>query len=136
MLNHRVSIIVLAYSLVTACLALLSGRMMGEFGTTSMLVGLIGGACCALSAILGFLGRPSRGWAIATLAAVSFVLLAQTIMTWMNLDRIAVQGVWGGITITVMFVLSVALVTFLAHAGEGDVPVKFEKGGAPKRRSA
>lgn len=101
---------------------------MGEFGTTSMLVGLIGGACCALWAILGFLGRPSRGWAIATLAAVSFVLLSQTIMTWMNLDRIVAQGVWGGITITVMFFMSVTLVAFLAHSGDAGVP------GNPGRR--
>ncbi|MCL5098089.1 MAG: hypothetical protein M1608_11300, partial [Candidatus Omnitrophica bacterium] len=109
------------YGAIIAGLSLLTHYLAPETARTILVTGLAGGALCILWGVLGMLGRGGRPWAVLTLIVVSFMLLSQTVMSWLGASGDEPVNTVVKVLVTIMFLLSIGTVTILAHAGGGSV---------------
>ncbi len=88
-----------------------------ETSRAAWLAGMLGGLLAALWGGLSLMGFCCRAWAILTLAATSFVLLAELVKGWMSLGETHSPGAVVPALLTLMFVIATGLTAYLPHAG-------------------
>jgi hypothetical protein len=114
----------IAYSLLLAGLGGLTHHLAPPLARTALITALAGGALCLVWGGRAVVARRGKAPAIVTLLPVTFVMLAQTVTVWAG--RAEVPGRHpAAITLTVMFLLSFAMLLRITYAGvvfEGETP--------------
>jgi hypothetical protein len=116
-MNRTIGLQLVGYSLVLAGLSLLTYHIVPLLGQATLITGLAGGILCLIWGVRAALGHRGKALSILTLIPVNFVLLSQAITGWMGGGE-ELQGRYTGAGLTtLLFVLSVAMLTRIAYAG-------------------
>ena len=115
-MKPKLALSLIAYAIVTVAGGLLAYRMNPELASTTLVATTAGGVLCCLWGVLSLLVNRGRGWAVLTLAATSFTLLTQAVVTWTGPVDFEAGARWVPLLITLMFGLSVVMLTWLAHS--------------------
>ncbi|MBL9170286.1 MAG: hypothetical protein JNN07_21300 [Verrucomicrobiales bacterium] len=109
--------VLLSHGLLSILLGFLALQTVPDLSRLSGIVGLLGGGFSVLWALLGFWGKPQRGWAMLTLSATAFVMISQAVMNWLPAGD-PVAGTRNlAILATVMVVITVGTLMAVAHIG-------------------
>ncbi len=108
--------IVSVYGAVLIVVSLLAHVAAPGGVSTALIAGLAGGAVCLLLGILGMMGWRYRAWTILTLVAICYVLLSQVVIGWLGGERGESRGGLAPVLLTMLLILSVGLVAYLAQA--------------------
>ncbi len=127
MLKTSLALSLIVLGLVYIGFSFLIQHLLSDIARASFLTGLLGGVLCVFWGIQGYLGFRARGWAILTLAVVSFIMLSQTVTAWLGAGAPA----FASILITLMFILSIALLIWLAYSGQFAASVASTPPSAP-----
>jgi hypothetical protein len=111
------SISVVVYGVILILLSLIVHSIDPELARLATITGTAGGALCVLLGVLGWLGHKVRGWTIAALVAVSYLLLSQVVLTWLGGEAGLADGLLASILLTLKLLASIGLVAYLAHFG-------------------
>jgi len=115
-MNRIVAGIVLGYGLVLALLGVSLSLSSPQGAGLAFFTGVIGGVALLWLGALALVGRGRRGFTVLTLIPICLVLLFQAVNGWFGEGDFAGKPVPVGL-ITLMFVLSVAALITVAHAG-------------------
>lgn len=134
LMNKAVSIQLLCYSLLLAGLGLFAYNLAAEPARPAFYAAVVGGVLCAAWAVLAIAGKCFKILPILTLVAVSFVLLSQMVTMWADEARKGPDYHKASIAITVLFVLSIAMLIRVAYSGLNIAQGSIGAGGdAPPR---
>ena len=117
-MNSKMALYVLTHGVGLIALALLIHRVAPETARVTLVTGLAAGGLCALWGVLGLLGHRRRVGAVLTLIPASLVLLTQAVNGWMGPGTGKSESLLASALVTVMFVASVGVLTYVLHAGE------------------
>jgi Ni/Fe-hydrogenase subunit HybB-like protein len=107
----------LIYSVLLACLAFLAYFLAPSHTSPTLIAGLAGGGLCLLWGVRIFRGNHSKILPLFTLAPVCYVLLTQTVITWVGGKETTFPYYAAATVITVCFLLSFAMLMRIAYAG-------------------
>lgn len=117
LMNKAVSIQLLCYSLLLTGLGLFAYNLAGEQTRPAFYATVAGGVLCAAWAVLAIAGKCFKILPILTLVPVSFVLLSQMVTMWADEARKGPDYRKASIVITVLFVVSIAMLIRVAYSG-------------------
>jgi len=117
LMNKAVSIQLICYSPLLAGLGLFVYKLAGEATRPTLYAAVAGGVVCAAWAVLAIAGKCSKILPVLTLVPVSFVLLAQMVTMWADEARKGPDYRKASIVITVLFVVSIAMLIRVAYSG-------------------
>lgn len=115
-MKPKLALSLITYGIVMAVGGLLVYRVNPDATSTTLVAAAAGGGLCCFWGVMSLLANRGRGWAILTLAAVSFTLLTQAVVIWTAPGEFQSGVRWVPLLITFMFGLSVVMLTWLAHA--------------------
>lgn len=114
-MNSKSSLFILGYAMVLLVSGVAAHFVSPELAQVSFFTGLVGGIVCGALGFLSLLGRRTRAWTILTLVGLSFTLLSQAVLSWAAVAGAGAAPGAVAVLITVMFVLSISLLMFLAY---------------------
>lgn len=117
LMNKAVSIQLLCYSLLLVVLGLFANSLASEPTRPTFYGAVAGGVVCAAWAVWALAGKCGKVLPVLTLVAVSFVLLSQTVHMWADEARKGPDHRKASIVITVLFVVSIAMLIRVAYSG-------------------
>lgn len=127
MLNRKLALALLAYSLAAPLLGWLVQSWVPWMARATFKAGLIGGGLCLIWGVLAWLGNRVRAGAILTLAVMAFIILSDTVTMWMERKFCKMA-----VVLTLLLGLTVVLLMALAHHFGGPHP--DDRPDAPKSR--
>jgi hypothetical protein len=116
-MNRTIGLQLVVYSLLLAGLSYLTHHLAPALARPTLIAGLAGGGLCLAWGFRAVAGSRSKALPVLTLIPVSFVLLSQTVMGWTGGSQEAPGRRVAGVVITVLFVLSIAMLMRIAYAG-------------------
>jgi len=116
-MNKPIGLQLVVYGLLLAGLSLLTNHWAPALARPTLITGLAGGALCLLWGVLALLGNRRKAWSLLTLIPVSFVMLSQTVTTWLAGSEAVPERRTVAVVITTMFALSIAMLMRVAYAG-------------------
>lgn len=117
-MNFKSSLLVLVYSALVAICGVIAHIAAPETASVSLIAGVVAACVSAVLGTLALAGRRTRALTILTLVPVTFTLLSQTVQAWGSADPGRGYSPWANLLITVMFLLSVAMLAYLAYTGQ------------------
>ena len=130
-MNKSLGIQLVVYSLLLAGLSYLTHYLAPALARPTLLAGLAGGAFSLVWGLRAIAGNPGKMLPALTLIPIAFVMLSQTVITWAGGGQALPGRRLAATVITVLFVLSVAMLMRIAYAGvvfDGQ-PANPTKGG-------
>jgi hypothetical protein len=116
-MNKTLGLQLVVYSLLLAGLSFLSHYLAPALAQPTLIAGLAGGALCLIWGLRAVAGSRSKMLPGLTLMPIAFVMLSQTVITWAG-GGLEVPGRrLAAVVITILFVLSVAMLMRIAYAG-------------------
>lgn len=125
-MNKTIGLQLIVYSLVLAGLGYLTHHLAPALARPSLISGLAGGALCFVWGLRIVAGRRGKALPLLTLIPVNFVLLSQTVMTWIGESHEVPGQRTAVIVIASLFALSFAMLMRIAYAG-----VTFDRQAKP-----
>lgn len=116
-MNSKMAFYVLTHGVGLMILALLLHRIAPETTRVTQITGLLAGGLCALCGVLGLLGQRRRVGVVLTLIPAGLVLLTQAVNGWMGPGPGQSESALAATLVTVMFVASLGVLTYVLHAG-------------------
>lgn len=107
------------YGAMLVGLSILAHRLSPHGVTTTLWVGITGGASSVLLGGLGLRGYPVRRWAIGAMAILSIVLLAQTVFGWLAVKAGVESAKSAALILTVLSVFAVGQLVNLIQNRSG-----------------
>jgi hypothetical protein len=117
-MSPKISICLIGYGALLLTLSLLGQGLQLSLTKTAMFAGTVGGILCMLWGALARLGHSFRGWTILTLGAISYTLLAQGVVAWLEPTEQGSGTYWVPAFKTVLFFGALALITYLLHVDQ------------------
>ena len=117
-MKTKLAVCVMSYGILLAGLGLLAHQVDPEVARAARITGGAAGALCVLWGVLGLLGYRRRVWTGLTLGLVILALIPQSVNSWMPPEGIEGGSVLSSVLVTLMFLTSVALMTYLVHSSE------------------
>lgn len=124
MLNSKLCLALTLYPPLAAALGWLVHSWASWMTQKTFYAGLVGGGLCLIWAVLAWLGHRIRAGAIVSLMVMGFLFLADTVQMWQERGFGKLSVVLTGLT-----VLTVLLLTALAHDFGGPHPDEKSPGG-------
>lgn len=128
MLNRKLALALIAYSLAAPLLGWLVQSWVPWMARATFLTGLMGGGLCLIWGVLAWLSKHVRGWAIFTLGVMAFIILSDTVTMWMERKFCKMS-----VVLTLLLGLTVLLLTALAHQFGGPRDAESPPEGKPSR---
>ena len=119
-MKKNVSFLLIGYGCLVAVLGLLTQQLAPDLARPCLLAGLVGGSLSVLWGLLALAGKPSRGWAIFTMATTGFVLLSQVVTHWMQSGEPTPDTRALALVATVMFLATFGTLMTVTHLGIPD----------------
>jgi len=130
-MNKTVGLLLIVYSLLLAGLSYFVYQLAPGLTRPTLIGGLAGGALCLVWGVRGIGGGRGKALPVLTLIPVSFVLLSQTFTGWWGGSGGLQAGRTAAAIITLLLVLSVAMLVRIAWSGVVfDVPASGRGKGA------
>jgi hypothetical protein len=137
-MNKTIGLQLVAYSLLLAGFSYFAYHLVPALAQPTLIVGLAGGALCLVWGIRAVAGSTGKALPILTLIPIAFVMLSQTVMTWGGGTQEVPGRRTATVVITLLFVLSLAMVMRIAYAGllfDGQASGPPKDGGAKPQTS-
>ena len=116
-MNRTLGLQLVVYSLLLAGLSYLVHHLAPGLSRPALIAGLTGGALCFIWGLRAWLGKTGKALPLLTLVPVSFVMLSQTVMTWVGGGQPVPGQRTAAIVITALFALSIGMLMRIAYAG-------------------
>ena len=116
-MNKTIGLQLAVYSLLLGGLSYLTYHLAPTLARPTLIAGLAGGAFCLLWSLRALAGRRGKALPILTLIPVNFILLSQTFFAWAGGPQEAAGRQSAAMVITLLFVLSMAMLMRVAYAG-------------------
>lgn len=127
----------LAYGVLLPLLGWLARAADPSIAQVAFLTGAVGGPLCLGWGLSGWAGLRRRIWPGLTLALINLVLVTQMVTGWLRPDEPQPGSLSAAILMTLMFLISLALLIGLTHFGAA-TPVgssaEEPRSRAPQRR--
>ena len=109
----------LLYGVMLLGLSMLAHHLSPHGVATTLWVGITGGASSALLGVLGLCGYTVRRWAIAAMAILSIVLLAQAVIGWLAVKAGVEAAKSGALILSLLLVFAVGQLVNLIQKWRG-----------------
>ena len=116
-MNKTIGLQLVIYSLLLAGLSFLSNHLAPSMARVTLNSGLVGAGFCLVWGLRSMLGKRGKALPLLTLAAISFVMLAQTVLTWGGGRQDDPGRQTAALIISALFVLSMAMLTRILYVG-------------------
>ncbi len=115
-MNKTIGLQLIVYGLLLGGLSYLTHHLAPSIARLTLITGLVGAALCFIWGLRAVLGKRGKALPLLTLAAITFVMLSQTVMTWGGGQEVPGQRT-AALVITVLFAFSIAMLVRIAYAG-------------------
>ena len=116
-MNKNLGLKLLAYSVLLAGLSTLVHYLAPLIARLILITGLVGGALCLFWGLRGMLGYRSKVGPILTLIPINYIMLSQTILSWVGGTQEVPGRQSAAAVITVLFATSFATLLLIVYAG-------------------
>lgn len=114
-MNKTIGLQLAVYSLLLVGLSFLTHQLAPTLARTTLITGMVGGVFCLVWALCAVFGKKGKALPILTLIPICYVFLGQAVMVWTGQDVVGRRS--AAIVISVLFVLSIAMLMRIAYAG-------------------
>jgi hypothetical protein len=116
-MNKTLGFQLVVYGLLVAGLSYLTYHLAPALARPTLIAGLAGGALCLAWGLRAIAGSPGKALPLLTLIPTTFVMLSQTVITWLGRGEEAPGRRQVAAVITVLLVLSIGMLMRIAYAG-------------------
>ncbi len=116
-MNKTTGLQLVVYSLLLAGLSYLTHHFAPSIARLTLIAGLVGAGLCFLWGLQAVLGKRGKALSLLTLFPISFVMLAQTVMTWGSGGQEEPGQRTAALVTTILFALSIGMLMRIAYAG-------------------
>jgi hypothetical protein len=116
-MDKTIGLQLVGYSLLLAGLSCFVQHLAPALARLVIISGLAGGALCLVWGFRATTGNRGKALPLLTLVIISFVMLSQTVLTWGDATKQVPGQTVASVVITVLFVLSMAMLMRVAYAG-------------------
>jgi hypothetical protein len=117
-MNKNIGLQLVIYSLLLAGLGYLTHHLAPALAQPTLIADLAGGALCLVWGLRAVAGSRGKALPLLTLIPASFVLLSQMVTGWLGGGEAVLGRRAAASVITLAFVMSIAMLMQIAHAGE------------------
>ena len=116
-MNRTIGLQLIVYSLLLVGFSYLVHHLAPALAHSTLITGLVGGVFCLVWGLRALGGSRGKALSILTLIPISFVMLAQTAMTWGGGSQEVPGRRAAAVVITILFALSMGMLMRIAYAG-------------------
>ena len=132
-MNKTLGLQLVGYGLLLAGLSYVTHHLAPALAQPTLIAGLTGGVLCLVWGLRTVAGSRGKALPILTLIPVSYMLLAQTILTWAGGSPEVSGRQTAAAVMTLLLVISIAMLIRIGYAGvvfEGQAANPTTDGGA------
>lgn len=137
-MNKAIGFQLIVYSLLLAGLSYFTHQQAPALARPTLITGLVGGGLCLAWGLRAVAGRRDKALSLLTLIPISYVMLSQTVITWVGRRQEVPGRQQAAAGITVLLVLSLGMLMRIAYAGvalDGQRASPTKDGGDKSRTS-
>jgi hypothetical protein len=116
-MNKALGIQLLVYGLLLAGLSYFVHHLAPTVALPTLITGLVGGVLCLVWGVRAVMGHRGKALPLVTLVPVVFMMLSQSVLNWGGGNHEATGRRTAALVITLLFVLSMAMLMRIAYAG-------------------